>query len=62
MIEIDWNSPEDDGGSEVIEYIIYVGGNAVSSSTNTRFVYRDIVPGSYYDFAVSAVNELQEGN
>lgn len=58
-VDFDWDAPTDDGGSPLDHYTVYVDGTSnqdVAAGTTTVPV-TDLLPGTSYDFTVTAVNE-----
>lgn len=58
-VDFDWNAPTDDGGSPLDRYTVYVDGTSnhdVAAGTTNASV-TDLLPGTSYDFTVTAVNE-----
>ncbi len=58
-VKIQWNVPMDDGGSPVTHYSIYRDGNFIGEVTDTW--YLDHYPGKEAMYAVSASNNVGEG-
>ncbi len=68
-IDLDWDPPADDGGSEVTGYRIEVSPNGVTWSdlerntgrTTTRYAHTGLDPGSTRHYRVSAINSVGTG-
>ena len=70
-IRLDWDEPEDDGGSEIIGYLIEVSENGGASwrelventgSADTRYRDRDLRPGTTRHYRVGAINDVGTGD
>ncbi len=63
-IDLSWNSPANNGGSQITSYKIYelVNSNkqAIDSTSSTSYQITNLSPGTTYTFYVSAVNSAGE--
>jgi hypothetical protein len=64
---LDWTSPDNNGGSTVINYVVnvYIGGirqNQINTgSANLTYVVLNLTNGTEYTFNIIAVNEIGQG-
>lgn len=59
-VGLEW-SVEDNGGAEIIEYVIYLGTEEVARTTDVFHSVADLMNGNPYSFQVAAVNAAGEG-
>ena len=71
QIYLDWEKPEDDGGSEIVGYLVEVSENGGVSwrdlventgSADTRYRDRDLRPGTTRHYRVGAINDIGIGD
>ncbi len=61
-VNLTWNTPASDGGSNITEYKIYRNGTLIATVPADRLWYNDtnVVPGVNYSYYVTAVNSVGE--
>ncbi len=67
---LDWDTPTNDGGSEILEYILYWGidpselSNTITlpAAEGTSYIHEDRTNGITYYYRISAVNNAGEGD
>lgn len=62
QVSLTWAAPASTGGSAITGYRVYRNGTPIASPTATNYVSTGLVNGTAYQFAVSAVNSVGEGN
>jgi uncharacterized repeat protein (TIGR02543 family) len=63
QVELSWNAPADDGGSDIISYEVYKDGDAnwTDVGSDTSYTFTGLTNGTEYTFYVRAVNRVGAG-
>lgn len=60
-VHLYWESPEEDGGRDIVKYRVYRGGEMIEEVEGLEYNDTGLENGVEYEYEVSAVNEIGEG-
>ncbi len=64
FVNLTWDAPEDDGGSAIVEYLIYRNGTLYAMVGGTQLWYNDTNVSEWvtYEYYITALNSVGESN